>query len=52
MQNYEDQKLDGKMLQKKLRIMKVNNWTKCVQDQVQWKEVAGKAKTFIQTVKW
>ena len=32
--------------------MNINNWTKCIQDQVQWKEVAEKVKTFIQTVKW
>jgi len=31
--------------------MKINNWTKCTQDQVQWKEVIEKAKTFIQRVK-
>jgi hypothetical protein len=28
-----------------LRIIKINNWTKCIQDQVKWKEVVEKAKT-------
>jgi hypothetical protein len=31
-----------------LRIMKINNWTKCIQDRVKWKEVVEKAKTFKQ----
>ena len=29
-----------------LRIMKINNWTKCIQQRLKWKEVAEKAKTF------
>ena len=33
-----------------LRIMKINNWTKCIQDWVKWKKVVEKAKTF-ETVK-
>jgi hypothetical protein len=28
-----------------VRIMKINNRTKCIQDRVKWKEVAEKAKT-------
>jgi len=31
-----------------LRIMKINNWTKCIQDWVKWKEVVEEAKTFKQ----
>jgi len=31
-----------------LRIMEINNWTKCIQDRVKWKEVVEKAKTFKQ----
>jgi hypothetical protein len=31
-----------------LRITKINNWMNCIQDQVKWKEVAEKAKTFKQ----
>ena len=31
-----------------LGIMKINNWTKCIQDQVKWMEVTEKAKTFKQ----
>jgi len=31
-----------------LRIIKISNWTKCIQDQVKWKEVVEKAKTFKQ----
>ena len=31
-----------------LRIMKISNWTKCMQDRVKWKEVIEKAKTFKQ----
>jgi len=33
---------------KDLRIMKINNWIKCIQGQDEWKEVAEKAKTFKQ----
>ena len=29
-----------------LRIMKISNWTKCMQDRVKWKEVVEKAETF------
>jgi hypothetical protein len=29
-----------------LRIMRVNNWAKCIQDRIKWKEVVEKAKTF------
>jgi len=28
--------------------MKINYWTKCIQDLVKWKEVVEKAKTFKQ----
>jgi len=31
-----------------LRIMEINNWTKCIQGQDKWKEIAEKAKTFKQ----
>ena len=31
-----------------LRIMNIKNWTKYIQDQVKWKEVVEKAKTFTQ----
>jgi hypothetical protein len=31
-----------------LRIIKISNWTKCIQDQFKWKEVVEKAKTFEQ----
>jgi hypothetical protein len=31
-----------------LRIMKINNWTKCIQDHVKRKEEVEKAKTFKQ----
>jgi hypothetical protein len=31
-----------------LRIMEINNQTKCIQNQVKWKEVVEKAKTFKQ----
>jgi len=32
-----------------LRIMTINNWTKCIQDRVQWKKVDERgAKRFIQ----
>jgi hypothetical protein len=31
-----------------LRIRGVNNWTKCTQDRVKWKEVVQKARTFKQ----
>jgi hypothetical protein len=31
-----------------LRIMEVNNWTKCSQDPVKWKEVVEQAKAFKQ----
>jgi hypothetical protein len=33
---------------KDLRIMEINNRSKCIQDQVKWKEVVQKAKTFKQ----
>jgi hypothetical protein len=29
-----------------IRIMKINNWTECIQDRVKWKEVVEKAETF------
>jgi len=29
-----------------LRIIQTSNWTKCIQDQVKWKEVVEKARTF------
>lgn len=29
-----------------LGIIKISNWTKCIQDRFKWKEVAEKAKTF------
>jgi hypothetical protein len=28
-----------------LRIMKINNWTKCFQDRVNWKDVVENAQT-------
>jgi len=28
-----------------LRIIKISNWTNCIQDQVKWKEVVEKAIT-------
>ena len=31
-----------------LRITEIRNWTKCIQDQIKWKEVVEKAKTFKQ----
>jgi len=31
-----------------LRIVKINNWTKCIQDRVKRKEESEKAKTFKQ----
>jgi hypothetical protein len=31
-----------------LGIMKMNNWTKCIQDRLKWKKVTQKAKTFKQ----
>jgi hypothetical protein len=30
------------------KIMKINNWTKCIQDRVKWREVFEKARTFKQ----
>jgi hypothetical protein len=30
------------------RIMKINNWTKCIQDRVKWRAVFWKAITFKQ----
>jgi len=45
----EDKKSDGENDTKKdLKIMKINNWTKCIQDLVKWKEVDENAKTFKQ----
>jgi len=45
----EDQILDGeKDIEEVLRIIKVNNWTKCVQDWDKWNEVVEKAKIFKQ----
>jgi hypothetical protein len=31
-----------------LRVIKVNNWTKHIQERVKWKEIAEKAKSFRQ----
>jgi len=31
-----------------LRIMKINNWAKCIQDPIKWKEVFEKARIFKQ----
>jgi len=31
-----------------LRIMKINNWKKCIQVRVKWTDVIEKAKTFKQ----
>jgi hypothetical protein len=28
-----------------VRIMKINNWKKCMEDRVKWKEVISKAET-------
>ena len=45
----EDQILDGeKDIEEVLRIIKVNNWTKRVQDWDKWNEVVEKAKIFKQ----
>jgi hypothetical protein len=39
-------KIKGKSdIKAHLRIMKINNWTKCSQDRVKWQEVIQKAKT-------
>jgi len=35
----------GKRYKEDLKIMKINNWAKCIQNWVKWKEVAEKAKT-------
>jgi hypothetical protein len=35
-------------IQEDLRVMRINNWAKCIQDWFKWKEVAEKAKTFKQ----
>jgi hypothetical protein len=37
-----------KSIRKDLRIIKINNLTKCISDQVKWEEVFEKAKTFKQ----
>jgi hypothetical protein len=34
----------GKDIKEDLKIMKINNWTKCIQDRIKWKEVDEKAK--------
>jgi hypothetical protein len=34
-----------KDLNENLRITKINNWTKCVQNRVKWKEVVVNTKT-------
>jgi len=34
----------GTVIKEDLRIMKINNWTQCIQDRVKWKEVNEKAK--------
>jgi hypothetical protein len=45
----EDQKLDEENdIKEDLGIMRVNNWAKCIQYRVTWKEVVEKAKTFQQ----
>jgi len=45
----EEKKLDGKNHTKEdLKIMKINNWTKFIQEWVKWKEVVEKAKSFKQ----
>jgi hypothetical protein len=28
-----------------LRIIEISNWTKCIEDQIKWKEVVEKVKT-------
>jgi hypothetical protein len=36
----------GKQYKKEyLNMMNINNWAKCIQNRVKWKEVAEKAKT-------
>jgi hypothetical protein len=35
----------GKRYKEDLKIMKINNWPKCIQNWVKWKEVVEKAKT-------
>jgi hypothetical protein len=42
----EDQNRWGNDKIEDLRNMKINNWTKCIQDRVKWKGVFEKAKTF------
>jgi hypothetical protein len=37
-----------RFIKEDLRIMKINNWTKCMQDRVKWKKVVETAKTFKQ----
>jgi hypothetical protein len=34
----------GKDVKEVARIMKINNWAKCIQDRVKWREVFEKAK--------
>jgi hypothetical protein len=37
-----------KDIKEDLIIMKINNWAKCIQDRIKWKEVVEQAKTFKQ----
>jgi hypothetical protein len=38
----------GNHVKEVARIMKINNWTKCIQDRVKRREVFEKARTFKQ----
>jgi hypothetical protein len=38
----------GKGITEVLRIIKINNWTKRIQDRAKWKKVVGKAITIKQ----
>jgi hypothetical protein len=40
----------GKRYERNLIILEINNWTKCTQDRVKWKEVVEKARTFKQWI--
>ena len=44
MQDYREDCM-GNDIKEYLRIVKINNWTRCIQGRVKWKEVVEKAKT-------
>jgi hypothetical protein len=33
-------------IKENLSTMKINNWTRCIQDRIKWREVVEKTKTF------